>query len=161
MADISMPEISSLYKHITADFPELTFGEEAADFRWIPSESVIIHPPISSPAELYQLLHEIGHAMLHHQAYQTDVSLITMEREAWSYAVDMLAPRYDLPLTMSDPIIEQSLDSYRSWLHARSSCPRCSAIGIEQSPSHYRCLSCQQTWRVNEARTCGLKRYTH
>ncbi len=157
MAAISTPKINWLPERLAADFPSLTFSE-AIDFYWSPATNTIYYPPLRTEEDAYQLLHEVGHAQLGHNRYPSDITLLVMERQAWQYAVDHLATRYGLGLDMNSPVVELSLDSYRDWLHARSTCPHCQAVGIEK-PGHYLCLVCQKTWRVNEARSCQLRRY--
>ena len=157
MAAISTPLVSSLVAKIIGDYQDIHFvlGE---DFAWSFAAETITHPEIKTLDELRQLLHEIGHATLKHSSYSHDAELIDMEREAWRYAYEMLAPRYGIGLSADDNIVQESLDSYRQWLHARSRCPRCQAVGIEISMRSYRCLHCQRQWSVNEARLCRLKR---
>ena len=79
-----------------------------------------------------------------------------MERQAWDKAID-LADTYDAHI--DDSIIETTLDSYRDWLHARSTCPTCSATGLQVKNRTYNCPVCHGQWRVNEARICALRRY--
>ena len=149
----------STHKHIFRDYPNLTFT--ASDtFRWIPSTNTIEYVSTVTEQEPYLLLHEIGHASLQHGTYASDIELLDMEREAWHYALSTLVPRYGLDHTVAQSIADDALDSYREWLHRRSTCPTCSAVGIESTKHHYVCLVCEQTWRVNEARSCELKRYT-
>ena len=149
----------STHKHIFRDYPNLTFT--ASDtFRWIPSTNTIEYVSTVTKQEPYLLLHEIGHASLQHGTYASDIELLDMEREAWHYALSTLVPRYGLDRTVAQSIADDALDSYREWLHRRSTCPTCSAVGIESTKHHYVCLVCEQTWRVNEARSCELKRYT-
>lgn len=81
-----------------------------------------------------------------------------MERDAWNRAKTQLGPQYAVDI--KDSAIEQALDSYRDWLHARSTCPNCTATGFQTKKQHYSCLACGEKWRVNEARLCGLKRYS-
>ena len=157
MAATSMPQISLLVERLYADFPDLSFviGD---DFQWSPDTNTITHPRLTVIPDLQQLLHEISHAELGHTKYTRDIELIDMERQAWSHASNTLGPRYGVDLTMDDDTVQDSLDSYRTWLHSRSSCPSCTAVGGQISQDTYRCLSCQQTWRVNQAKTCRLKR---
>lgn len=158
MVAISTPNISLAYKKLATDFPAINFvyGD---DFHWSLDRNTITHPEISSEDDLALLLHEVGHASLGHSEYLRDIELISMERQAWEFAVDELALRYQLELSMGADVVQDALDSYRDWLHARSSCPDCEAIGIEESVGSYKCLICQSKWVVNEARTCQLKRY--
>lgn len=158
MVATTTPKASSVYKQIVDDYPDIKFVI-GNDFSWSPDKQTVYHPSIKNYSQLYQLLHEVGHAKLEHRDYPSDASLIDMELAAWQYTVDKLAPRYGLNLSIDDPLIESALDSYRQWLHDRSICPHCGAIGLEKSPGRYSCLSCQQDWRVNEARSCQLRRY--
>ncbi len=102
------------------------------------------------------MLHELGHALLGHTSYKRDIELIVMEREAWEQARS-IGNRFGHPVT--DEIIEDALDTYRDWLHRRSLCPNCAMTGIQTDNYTYHCPTCTQSWRVNEARTCQLKRY--
>lgn len=158
MAATSTPKISSVFKQIVNDFPEIKF-ERGADFHWSAKNHTISHPALKTLTDLYQLLHEVGHAKLGHKNYQADAELISMELAAWKYATEELAPRYRLPLQIDSGIVQDSLDSYREWLHARSTCPRCSSVGVEKTSGEYACFACGEAWKVNEARTCQLRRY--
>ncbi len=157
MAAISTPKISSIYHKIINDFKDINFIAND-DFSWSHTSQSIYHPPINNLDSLAQLLHEIGHAQLDHKSYERDINLIDIELQAWQFAISQLAPRYDINLSIDDDVVDQSLDTYRDWLSARSTCPACSAIGLEVSPSNYRCLVCHNEWTVNEARLCRLRR---
>lgn len=153
MAATTTPSMSSLVSLLKKRYPEFDF-QTGERFAWNPIDSIVLFETAGSPA---RLLHELGHAILGHQSYQRDVELVKMESEAWQKATE-LAPTYAVELKPDD--IAEHMDSYRDWLHARSTCPTCGANGLQVDNSHYRCIECQTTWRVNEARTCGLKRYT-
>ena len=101
-------------------------------------------------------LHEASHALLKHQFYSSDIELLSMERAAWDKARDIGSL---LGVTITDEVIEASLDTYRDWLHARSLCPHCDATGIQIEANGYSCLACYHRWKVNEARACALRRY--
>lgn len=143
---------------IKHDFPDLNF-EKGKTFSWDPNSRTIYYEKLSSKQDLMQLLHEIAHAKLVHKNYQRDVQLIDIERSAWEYAINNLAPKYSLKLNMDDSAIQEFLDSYRDWLHKRSLCPQCDAVGLQKDNATYRCLSCNTEWRVNQAKSCQLKRY--
>lgn len=150
-----MPLMPSLVARISHDLPELHFIA-AEDFLWSPTDSTVYYRDDADGAEA-SLLHEVGHALLEHHDYAQDVALVRIEMQAWERARE-LADRYGITIREDD--VQDHLDTYREWLHARSTCPRCEATGYEEKKRIYRCLTCQHTWRVNEARTCGLKRYT-
>lgn len=151
-----MPQ--NILKIVKSDFPDITFLEGDV-FAWSPNSSTITYQKLNSSKHILRLLHEIAHAQLKHRSYKKDVELIKMENEAWQYSVNVLAPRYQIKADMNDEQIQDDLDSYRDWLHKRSVCPQCSAVGIQSEKQKYRCLNCQAVWRVNEARNCQLKRY--
>ena len=143
---------------IKHDFPNFHF-QEGPDFTWNPELTTVSYERLSSQQDFAQLLHEIAHAKLSHKNYQYDIQLIEMERAAWEYAVNELAPKYHLNLSMGDPVVQDFLDSYREWLHRRSICPQCSAVGLQRASTEYHCLNCHTKWRVNQAKSCQLKRY--
>jgi hypothetical protein len=150
-----MPSIISLITKLQADFPTFTFTS-GKEFRWSPQDQTIYYPDSSSDSSA--LLHELAHAMLQHNSYTRDIQLIEIERDAWDYAKHTLAERY--AVTIDETTIQEALDTYRDWLHARSTCPECQATGLQSKTNRYKCLACHTQWRVNEARVCALRRYT-
>lgn len=150
-----MPSTPSLLDRLTADYPELTFQAGDHD-RWSPAEQTVYYDQAAKDSAT--LLHELSHALLKHIDYDKDIGLIDMERDAWAYAADTLGPKYGVAI--DDDIVQDSLDSYRDWLHARSTCPTCSSTGIQTQSNGYKCVACRATWLVNDARICALRRYT-
>ena len=150
-----MPSTSSLLERVQTAFEHLTF--QAGDrFEWHPSESVIIYDP-DDPEFDAHLLHELGHATLHHDAYERDIDLIAMERDAWQAARMEHGVRFGV--NVDGDTIHHDMDTYRDWLHQRSTCPHCGSSGLQIKKAEYKCVTCLKTWRVNEARTCQLRRY--
>lgn len=149
-----MPSITSLINRLKIDYPDISFtsGDE---FRWSPANKTVIYEEKSD--DTASLLHELAHSLLHHTSYTKDLHLLEMERDAWSQAVEVLAPTYRVDIT--NETVDSALDSYRDWLHARSTCPKCEATGIQAKQNEYKCLACRTKWRVNEARVCELRRY--
>jgi hypothetical protein len=154
MAAITMQSTSSLATKLAQDFPIYSFipGE---DFLWSPNTQTIFYIPNSTDTASF--LHELAHGILGHTAYNKDIELLGVERAAWECATDTLASRYDVDVTPD--LIEEALDTYRDWLHARSTCPSCSATGIQTKKDEYTCIACHGKWRVNDARVCALRRY--
>lgn len=147
-----MPSIT-LVQTLKQDFPDISFIRSDT-FRWSPDESTIFYANTSDKSTL---LHEVAHMALGHTDYTYDIDLLKMERDAWSYTLTTLARSYKTPI---DPAkAEDMLDTYRDWLHDRSSCPACKSTGVQVAKNHYKCLACQGSWRVNEARSCALRRY--
>lgn len=153
-----MITVSSIVEQLSVDYPGWMFRAGEV-FSWSPTNTCITYIDESSDENIAQLLHEVAHAVLGHASYDRDIALLKIECQAWDYAVHHLAPHYGVYLTIESKIVQDSLDSYRLWLHQRSICPRCQAVGIESSKLLYRCLHCHMRWQVNEARTCELRRY--
>lgn len=151
---ITMPSTTSLINQLKSDYPQFLF-KKSKRFLWSPSENTVYYT--GSDDNYSFLLHELSHGLLGHTDYDRDVALIAMERAAWDTATS-LAPSYGLAI--SNNTIESTLDSYREWLHARSTCPHCKATGLQTKSHTYTCLACHHSWRVNEARICALRRFS-
>lgn len=156
-----MEKITSLIEKLqssaakTPSLANLTFlkGES---FSWNHATRTITFNPSDPLASVY-LLHELGHALLKHADFRHDVELLQIERAAWDKATE-IAKQYDIHI--DSDTIEDSLDTYRDWLHNRSLCPECNATGIQTGTLMYRCVACGVSWQVNEARTCALRRFS-
>lgn len=120
---------------------------------WEPLDRTIRYCEGCTDAEL---LHELGHALEGHSDYSRDIILLGLERDAWRRA-RAIARTYGI--VIDDDTIDHHLDTYRDWLHARSTCPVCDASGIQTAAKLYECLACRAKWSVNEARSCGLQRH--
>lgn len=150
-----MPSIPSLIEAIEAAYPAITF-ETGDHFAWHPEDTKVTYDR-DDPHLNARLLHEVGHAKLEHASYDRDIDLIAMERDAWQTARLDLAPLFDV--IIEGDIIHQDMDTYRDWLHGRSTCPHCGSNGIQTKKRAYTCVTCRESWRVNEARSCALRRY--
>lgn len=154
--------MSWLIQQLSAAHPEFAF-EEAAQFSWSPSTRTIFYTS-EEPDARGLLLHELSHALLGHRSYERDVELLAMETAAWERAKVYVAEHPELEIDtntdLSEDTIQDHLDTYRDWLHARSTCPKCSANGYQTDTHVYACPACTHTWRVNEARVCALRRYS-
>lgn len=155
MAASTTPSITWLLSKLRRDFPEVDFVAGDA-FAWDPINHVITYQA-DSP-DLAALLHEVAHHQLGHMTYNTDIELIGIERDTWLQA-RQLAKRYGL--SISDEVIDAAMDTYRDWLHARATCPRCRTVGIQYAAKTYQCLACEQFWLVNDGRAHQLRRYTY
>lgn len=151
----TMRSMSSLIHKLKTDHPTITFFK-TDQFSWSPTTHTV-HYSTEIPHASALLLHELSHALLDHHEYQRDVQLLNMETAAWEEAKKQ-AEHYKIKV--SEDVIQDHLDTYRDWMHARSTCPECTATGYQSGASEYTCPACTHTWRVNEARVCGLKRYS-
>ncbi len=150
-----MPSTPSLLERISEDFADLTF-ENGQHFEWQPDSRTVVYD-IDDPYFDAHLLHEVSHAILNHTKYDRDIDLIAMERDAWQLAKVEMAERYGVRVPAS--ILHYDMDTYRDWLHSRSTCPHCGSNGLQVKKREYRCVTCLRSWKVNEARSCALRRY--
>lgn len=153
---ITMVSTNSLLNKLRKDYPHFSFA--VADMFWWSPKEQTIH--VDQSAENFEAfcLHELSHAILGHQGYIHDIELVKMEREAWDYVTNTLAPTYDI--AVNSELIQDNLDTYREWMHMRSTCPQCKTTGLQMKSQHYHCLGCGHSWVVNEARLCALRRYS-
>lgn len=151
MAATTTQKTPWLIAKLSKDFAQFNF-EQSDICAWSPSVNTVFYQDDSPD----QTLHELSHALLGHANFRRDIELIGIERDAWHYAKNNLAPLYDI--NISTDAIEDAMDTYRQWLHSRSTCPRCKATGVQTQANTYHCLSCLTNWHVNDARACGLKR---
>lgn len=143
-----------LIKQLSADFPQFRFTESTC-CSWSHDDNTIYYR-LERDDNPEFILHELAHGLLEHTDYNRDIELLAMERDAWDKAAK-LAVAYGL--SISDQTMQSSLDTYRDWLHTRSICPNCKATGLQTRKQAYECVACNNTWLVNEARTCALRRY--
>jgi ribosomal protein L37AE/L43A len=140
---------NSFIQTISRDFPQFKFkpGRQA---NWSPRYKTISFNPGENAKKLkFSVLHELSHALLGHSSYSSDFELLKLESEAWTKAAE-LAPRYGLKI--SDDYIQNCLDTYRDWLHRRSTCPACGTHVMQQDSTSYQCYNCQTRWQVSSAR---------
>jgi len=141
--------MEQLIRKLQRDYPSLTFIEGALPC-WSPGDRQVYYAPdaVAGPASL---LHELAHALLHHTTYTSDVDLLKKEVAAWERARS-LASHYAIELNVDH--IQDCLDTYRDWLHKRSSCPVCQTNSIQVTIRQYTCMNCGHTWRVSASRLC-------
>ncbi len=141
-------------KTTTRDYLEIikTFSDYkfvgSSEFYWSAIDKTIHYDSklIGSEEGLYKLIHEIGHAKSGHKNFNSGIRLLSLETEAWEKA-QSIAKTFDIEIPAD--YIEHSLDSYRDWLHKRSTCPQCKSIGVESGENEYRCFNCRQKWAVS------------
>lgn len=87
-----------------------------------------------------QLLHEAGHALLKHRDFATDLDRVKMECAAWQKAQE-LCNIYNIEY--DEDFAEAELDSYRDWLHQRSTCKTCGLTCYQTPDGKYHCPMCE------------------
>lgn len=138
---------------IMKSYPDINFIK-GSQFVWSPKHWAVYYQEEDRDQEQDRLalLHEIGHAELGHKNCRSDVHLLSMEVDAWSYARQKAAL---FGIKVDEQHIEDCLESYRIWLHKRSVCPNCQFHGIQTKTTKYRCFMCRHIWQV--ARSLSLQ----
>ncbi len=144
----SLKTLEGFLSKLAADFPQFKFraGRQA---HWSPRFKTITYNPAEDTKKLQcSLLHELSHALLDHSNYSSDFELLKLESEAWSRAAK-LGTSYGIKI--SDDYIQNCLDTYRDWLHRRSTCPVCGTHVMQKDATSYQCYNCQAVWQVTTA----------
>jgi len=144
--------MQTLLKQLQRDFPEFNFIS-SSEFCWSPKNKEVSFDAtlMTGRSGPWTLLHELGHAILDHTTYASDLELIHLETAAWETAKTTGTKYgYEIP----EDYIQDCMDTYRDWLHRRSACPKCQTRSFQQSPDSYQCFNCQNTWTVSSSRFC-------
>jgi hypothetical protein len=134
-----------LIASLSKDYPDFKFKAGNQE-HWSPKTKTIFFNP-NRPC--YGVLHELAHALLDHTNYQTDFELLRMESDAWEMAIK-IGEKYKIKI--DDEHVQNCLDTYRNWLHRRSTCPSCGTHVLQNNSSDYHCYNCQTSWHVSSGR---------
>lgn len=144
--------MQKLLKALQASLPDLSFtaGEK---FYWSPETHEVFYKSGGGAAkDEWALLHETGHALLGHASYKTDVELLKMEIAAWEKAHEL---GKQFGIAIDEDHVQDCLDTYRDWLHARALCPTCKTRCLQNNSGRdYRCHNCHTSWKVTSSRFC-------
>lgn len=137
-------------------YPKLSF-KKGDSFSWAPHDNKIIYPEQADESRaIWSLLHETGHALLKHSAYQMDFELLRLEANAWQKAKEIAK---NIGVAIDEDHIQDCLDTYRDWLYRRSICPSCNITGLQDGRSFYKCHNCRTRWKVSSSRFCRPYRH--
>lgn len=153
MAATTTQPIKKLIARLKQDYPDIRF-KKGDDCSWSHTTGRITY--IDNDDCCPYLLHELAHAQLGHTNYKLDIELIVQESLAWDKAMCEFSLTYSVPI--GPQLIQDALDTYREWLYARSTCPKCQQTGIQNQTSAYVCINCRCSWHPNDARKCALRR---
>lgn len=149
-------------KKVVQDYPEVKFlwGRKRFSYRLCGKKAV---PTVflGEPQPNFGLLalHELGHALCKHKTFVTDVERIKIESAAWEraktvyleYRGQAFGPEEEvldaelaeiLP-EWDEEVVQEKLDSYRDWLHARSLCKKCGLTCYQTEDQKYHCPRCE------------------
>ncbi|QQS20405.1 hypothetical protein IPL85_03140 [Candidatus Saccharibacteria bacterium] len=141
-----------LLKQLRLDYPEYSFVE-SSQFSWHAGKRHVSYrkSPLQNTQGGWAILHELGHALLDHSEYTSDIELVQMEVAAWEKA-HALAQQYDMAI--DGEYVQDCLDSYRDWLHVRATCPTCFVRCLQSNTNTYSCHNCGTEWHVTRSRLC-------
>jgi hypothetical protein len=144
--------METLLVKLRRDFPDIHF-KVGPIFSWLPKDKTITYRTTSTDkqADMWALFHELGHAQLKHTYFVSDFELVSLEAEAWNKAT-YLANQYGY--TIDSDHVQDCLDTYRDWLHQRSTCPVCGTISLQKDATTYSCYNCDAQWDVARTRHC-------
>lgn len=120
--------------------------EDFSEFKFINGKKFAFRPPktivLGSPEPFSELLalHEVSHAILKHRTFKMDVERLRMENEAWEKARELAA---DYGIDVDADLIQDELDTYRDWLHAKSKCKKCGLTCYQDLDGIYHCPRCE------------------
>lgn len=143
-----MKAILSLIK---LDNPSLHFVE-GDHHSWSPKNKTVTFLSTNNPQNIWSLLHEVAHATLGHESYDSDMELMNMELDAWLTAKELAKKYTATPIDSQH--IENCLDTYRNWIYKRSCCPSCRVAGVQKNSHTYICYRCSNSWKVSNTSFC-------
>ncbi len=150
------PINKSLLSKLQESYPEIKFVS-GNDFIWSPKDNRVEYVNKSLPTDIgkWALIHEVAHADLKHISFEDDFSLLQLEIAAWRKARE-IAKIYDMEIDSEH--IEDCLDTYRDWLHNRSTCPKCGVVSLQGKNNTYTCFNCRTSWKVPNSQVCRVTR---
>lgn len=150
MPNSSIPKIETLLPRLRLDYPAISFVE-ATRFSWHAGDCRVCYKRTEDIQGTYALIHELGHGLLDHTDYRSDIELLQIEVAAWEKARE-IAEHYGF--VIDEDYIQDALDSYRDWLHLRSTCPNCYERCLQHDRHTYHCHNCGSEWHVSRSRLC-------
>ena len=145
----SNSKIKAFIGRLAKDYPDFSFKPGDQD-HWSPKTGTISYKDGEPLKQLqYGVLHELAHALLRHTNYHGDFELLKLESEAWELAAKI---GHTYGIKIDSEHIQNCLDTYRDWLHQRSSCPTCGTHVLQKDSHSYQCFNCQTTWTVSSGR---------
>jgi hypothetical protein len=143
---------NNLLKKLSESFSQSIIFTAGNSYYWSPKDKTVFYQDNDkTEIGLWTLLHETSHGLLNHTAYKSDFELVLLEVEAWEKAEELAS---EIGIEIDSDHIQDCLDSYRDWQYKRSLCPSCDLGGVQINTNTYKCIFCDDTWKVSPARFC-------
>lgn len=141
-------------KRLKADYPEIKFRNKTKRFSYQLRGAVpVVFLGEPQPNFALLTLHELGHALCKHKDYKVDVERIKIESAAWERAKTVLLEYRKKAQTETglatilpewdEDFVQDKMDTYRDWLHARSRCKKCGLTRYQTDDGKYHCPRCE------------------
>lgn len=144
-----MMQMEDLLAALQQDYPDLKF-RVGHKFKFRPPRMIYYELPCANLAAdpkstVYnnyrlQLLHEVGHALLGHRDFRTDLERLKMECAAWWQAQELC---HHYQVVYDEEFAESEIDTYRDWLHRHSICKTCGLTCYQGADGQYHCPLCE------------------
>jgi ribosomal protein S27AE len=148
----------SFIEQLRKDYPQFKFKPAAQDYWSSRNDTVYFDAKAPTQKLVYSVLHELSHGLLGHNTYRSDFELLKLESQAWSTATQ-IGSNYGI--VIDDEHIQNCLDTYRDWLHRRSTCPKCGTHVLQKDADNYHCYNCKTDWKVSSDRFVRPYRRKH
>lgn len=126
---------------LASDYPNFRF-RIGKKFAFCPPNTIFFGPP--QPNYALQTLHELAHGLCGHKDWSNSVSRIKIEREAWERARGLFKTYQKLsPDPWDEDFVENSLDTYRDWLHQKTLCKTCGLTRFQDDSGAFHCPHCE------------------
>jgi hypothetical protein len=148
---------SKLLSDLSEAYPQLRF-RSGLHYSWSAKSNTIQYidqKKTVSAVDTAALLHEVAHADLAHDSFRDDFELLQLEVAAWQRAKEI---GLNYGVAIDEEHIQDCLDTYRDWLHARAKCPTCSVVSIQTNQGLYQCFNCKTSWKVPKSQLCRVRR---
>jgi hypothetical protein len=147
-----MTKLNDILTQLIKQNPSIKY-KQGSDFKWSHKTQTIFYINKNDKTSIWALIHETAHAQLNHHSYKTDQQLLNLELQAWQQAQKIANT---LDTNINQDYIEDCLDTYRDWLHKRSTCPNCDVTSTQNKLGIYKCFNCLCSWKVPASPQCKI-----
>jgi hypothetical protein cdiviTM7_01560 len=143
-------KLNNLFTLFLADlqnlYPNYIF-KPSSRFHFHPPRTIYYETNLSSfKSFALQLLHELGHAVSNHRDYHCSIERLKIETEAWQVAETIYNTHSEWKsqyhLSFDKDFAESHLDTYRHWLHQKSTCQKCGLTMFQNKKQQWVCPHC-------------------
>ena len=139
--------LESLLKLLSKDYPNFRFVK-GSRFSFRPPKTIVIGPDEGEHTSML-LFHELGHALSKKYSYKLGAERLKIEATAWQKGKKAYQKYPNLP-SWDDDFVEDNLDTYRNWLHKKSTCKKCGLTMYQSPDKSWSCPYCTTYCHQNQ-----------